>query len=335
MVSVGFLGAGLIARYHADSLRSSGEPVTWAAVYDIDADRARGLATMTGARPVATEDEVIDGADAVYVCTWTSEHRRLVEKVAAAGKAVFCEKPLSVDLAGARAMVEAVEQAGVVHQVGLVLRASPALNELARRLADPAVGRVMAVVLRDDQYLPTQGLYESAWRGDRTRAGAGTLLEHSIHDVDVLEWLGGPLRSASARSASFHGLPGIEDVFAATLGYEGGATASLTSVWHDVLSRPSLRYLEVLCERAWFNLESDWRGPLRWATSDAEGVVEEPLFTRDATGYGGSGNPDLAFVRAVRARTPSFPDFTVALRAHEVVDGLYRSAAAGGVPVGL
>ncbi|HZQ28236.1 MAG TPA: Gfo/Idh/MocA family oxidoreductase [Acidimicrobiales bacterium] len=325
---VGFLGAGLIARYHAHSLQSSGAPVTWASVYDPAIERAAALAATTGAAVAGSEAEVIDGADAVYVCTWTSEHRRLVEAVAEAGKAVFCEKPLAVDLAQARAVTEAVQAAGVVNQVGLVLRASPALNALAERVADPASGRVMAVVLRDDQYLPTQGMYQSDWRGDRNRAGAGALLEHSIHDVDVLEWLGGPLVWGSARTASFHGLPGIEDVVAATAVYAGGGTASLTSVWHDVLARPSLRYIEVICERGWFALDSDWRGPLRWVTDAGDGTLHPPV----SAGYGGSGNPDSTFIQAVREGRPAFPDFSVALRAHVVVEGLYRSAASGGAP---
>jgi 4-hydroxybenzoate polyprenyltransferase len=51
---------------------------------------------------------------------------------------------------------------------------------------------VLTVVFRDDQYLPVRGVYKSSWRGDVARAGAGTLLEHSIHDLDLLEWLLGP-----------------------------------------------------------------------------------------------------------------------------------------------
>ena len=47
----------------------------------------------------------------------------------------------------------------------------------------------MATVLRDDQYFPIQGFYGSTWRKDVTQAGGGTLIEHSIHDVDVLRWL--------------------------------------------------------------------------------------------------------------------------------------------------
>jgi predicted dehydrogenase len=324
-VRIGFLGAGLIATYHAKSLRASGAEATISAVYDPAEDRAERFAAATGAAVARSEDEVLDHSDAVYVCTWTSEHRRLVEAAAAAGKAVFCEKPLATDLAGAQAMAAAVADAGVTNQVGLVLRASPVFNALAERLADPAVGRIMAVVFRDDQYLPVQGMYGSTWRGEVAKAGAGALLEHSIHDVDLLEWLVGRAETAAAQQANFHGTPGIEDLVVATLGYPGGATASLTSVWHDVLSRPSLRYVEVLCEGAWFAVDSDWSGPLRMMTNEGQAVFE-------TAGLPTPPNPDGAFVAAAREGRSASPDFAVALRAHEVVDALYRSAALGGTP---
>ena len=124
---------------------------------------------------------------------------------------MFCEKPLATSLDAARAMADAVAAAGVVNQVGLVLRSSPAFLELKHQIEDPRNGRVQAAVLRDDQFLPVQGMYGSTWRSDPDKAGAGTMLEHSIHDVDALEWLLGPAVSVSARSSTFHGNPGIED----------------------------------------------------------------------------------------------------------------------------
>src|SRR5439155_14668058 len=119
--------------------------------------------------------------DAVYVCTWTSEHPRLVAAAAERGLAVFCEKPLATSLEGARWMTAVVEGSGVTNQVGLVLRSSPAFLMLRRVAADSRSGRLMSIVFRDDQYIPIQGMYGSHWRGEGDKAGAGTLLEHSIH----------------------------------------------------------------------------------------------------------------------------------------------------------
>jgi predicted dehydrogenase len=333
-VRIGFLGAGLIATYHGKSLRRSGADHVIAAVYDPDVDRAASFAQASGATAMPNEDAVLDAVDAVYVCTWTSEHPRLVAAAAQRGLPVFCEKPLATSLAAARTMAEGVTAAGVINQVGLVLRTSPSFLELEHQLADPRNGRVQAVLLRDDQYLPVQGMYGSTWRGDVARAGAGTMLEHSIHDIDALEWLLGPMASVSARSSAFHGHVGIEDTVVVGIGFESQAQGSLTSVWHQLLERPSLRRLEIICERAFLTLEHDVVGPVTWARPDGEtGSIEgEALFAAVIDRHGGRlPNQDRAFVEAAASGVPGpDPDLRTAVRAHEVVDAVYRSAAAGG-----
>lgn len=338
-VRVGFLGAGFIAAYHSKSLRAAsqaGLPVTWAGVHDPDRAKAERFAAASGAPVLSCEEEVLEASDAVYVCTWTSEHPRLVALVAESGRALFCEKPLAVDLASAEALVADVERAGIVNQVGLVLRHSPAFHVAKQLVADPASGRFMNLVFRDDQYLPVQGQYGSDWRADRTRAGAGTLLEHSIHDLDLIEWLLGPVASVNARSSSFHGLEGIEDDVAVTLAWPGGAVGTLTSIWHDVLARPSLRRVELFCERAHVVVEHDWFGPVHWTRDDETGSLEGEALVEAAGFPTPTGpNPDADFVTAVAAGRPAAPDVASALRAHQLVDAAYRSAAADGAPVVL
>jgi predicted dehydrogenase len=333
-VRIGFLGAGLIATYHGKSLHRSGSDHVIAAVHDPDPERAAAFAAASGARVADTEGALLDAVDAVYVCTWTSEHPRLVSAAVGRGLPVFCEKPLAMSLGAARAMADEVRAAGVVNQVGLVLRSSPAFLELEHQLADPRNGRVQAVVLRDDQFLPVQGLYGSTWRGDVQRAGAGTMLEHSIHDIDALEWLLGPIEAVSARSSTFHDNPGIEDTVVAALGFASGAQGTLTSVWHQLLERPSLRRLEVICERAFLTVEHDVTGPVTWTRPDGEhGSLEgEALVAAVTERHGGRyPNQDRGFVEAVASGVPGpHPDLQTALRAHEVVDAVYRSASAGG-----
>ncbi|MEN9506864.1 MAG: hypothetical protein RI958_2790 [Actinomycetota bacterium] len=343
---IGFLGAGLIATYHSKSLRRSGAEqecgVVRAGVFDPDPDRAEAFAAASGHHVCASEDEVLDSCDAVYICTWTSEHPRMVEAAALRGLGVFCEKPLAVDLAAATRTARAVRAAGVTNQVGLVLRHSPAYLWARHLVTEPEAGRVMTVVFRDDQFIPTQGHYASTWRADRARAGAGTMLEHSIHDVDMLRFVVGDIARISATTANFHGHAGIEDVASAVIAFRTGATGTLTSVWHDNLARPSLRRVEVFCERRHIVIEGDdWLGPVRWTDADGtEGLLEGPsLIGATATmidgtqGAAGRHNPDGAFVRAVAAGTAASPDMTVALEAHRVVDAIYRSAAAGGSAV--
>jgi predicted dehydrogenase len=336
-VRVGFLGAGLIATYHSKSLRASKADATWAGVHDPEPGRAEAFARASGATACATEEEVLDGCDAVYVCTWTSEHPRLVAAAAERGLAVFCEKPLAIDLAGAAAMTDNVRQADVINQVGLVLRSSPAFSLLRALLAEEASGKTMSIIFRDDQFIPIQGSYGSTWRGDVLKAGAGTLLEHSIHDVDIIESLVGPLDSVSARSAGFHAIDGIEDVVSATLSMAGGGVGTLVSVWHDLLERPSLRRVEVLCERAFFTVEGDWFGPVTWTRlgGDAATLEGDALLAEVERRGIPARNPDGAFIEAIETGRPAFPDFATALRAHEVVDAIYRSCANGGNAVAI
>ena len=321
---IGFLGAGLIATYHSKSLRRSGVEVVRAGVFDPDTDRAAAFAAASGHTLVDTEDEVLATCDAVYVCTWTSEHPRLVTAAADKGLHVFCEKPLAFDAETAVRMADAVTAAGVVHQVGLVLRHSPAFLRARELVADPAAGRVLTVVVRDDQFIPIQGHYASTWRSDPARAGAGTLLEHSIHDVDMLRFLVGEVATVNGQVAHHHGIDGIEDVTSALLRFESGATGTLTSVWHDNLARPSLRRVEIFCERRHVVIDGDdWFGPVTWTDSDGTTGVF------DATGLPFT-NPDGEFVRAVTDGRTASPGFGHAVAAHRIVDAIYRSARSGG-----
>ena len=250
-----------------------------------------------------SEEAVLDAVDAVYVCTWTSEHPRLVAAAVERGLPVFCEKPLATTLDGARGRwPTAVAAAGVVNQVGLVLRSSPAFLELKHQIEDPRSGRVQAAVLRDDQFLPVQGMYGSTWRADPEQ-GRGRARCSSTRSTTSTRSSGCSARSVSvsARSSTFHGNPGIEDTVVVGMELAGGAQVSLTSVWHQLLERPSLRRLEVICEHAFFTLEHDVMGPVTWTRPGEQGSLEGgELFSAVAERHDGrSPNQDAGFVEAV------------------------------------
>lgn len=335
-IRVGFLGTGFIATYHSKSLKRGGANILRAGIYDPDLKRATAFAAASGHTVCASEDEAIDSADAVFVCAWTSEHLRLVGKVVSAGKAVFCEKPLGTSLVDSQALVDAVVTSGVVNQVGLVLRHAPAYLWTRELITDPRASRIMNVVFRDDQFIPIQSYYASSWRSDVERAGAGTLLEHSIHDIDMLQFLVGEITEVGMRSSNFHGYPGIEDSVSATLRFDNGAVGTLSSIWHDNLTRPSQRRIEIFCQHRTITMHGhEWFGPVEWHDADgATGSLEgDQLLERTVPLAYGATNPDVAFVNAVANNTPAFPTVTTALRAHVVVDAMYRSAGDNGATV--
>lgn len=337
-VRIGFLGTGFIATYHSKSLKRGGAHIVRAGAYDPDTTRAHAFCAASGHEQCTSEDEVIASADAVYVCTWTSEHHRLVKKVIAAGKAVFCEKPLAPNLVEAEQLVNEVNASGAINQVGLVLRHAPSYLWARELITEKKSGRVMNVVFRDDQFIPIQSYYASDWRKDATRAGAGTLLEHSIHDVDMLHFLIGTITDTSMRSHNFHGHLGIEDSVSATVQFAHGAVGTLSSIWHDNLTRPSQRSVEIFCENRTITMRGhEWFGPVEWHDSDGDSgsLAGDELLARTEPLAIGATNADIAFVRAVATKTPAFPDVNVALQAHTVVDAMYRSAADNGRNVSI
>jgi predicted dehydrogenase len=228
-----------------------------------------------------------------------------------------------------------------------VLRHAPVFRAVAEAVASGRYGRPMATILRDDQYFPIQGMYGSTWRGDVTRAGGGTLIEHSIHDVDLLHWmLGGLPAAVSGRASSTFGHPGIEDTATVTLDYVDHR-ATIVSVWHQVTTRPSTRRLEVFCEGALLWTEDDYCGPLHVETSDGtETITGAPpewverftipeVLAKQLAQY---AEPSKAFLDGLDAEFPEeagFPDVEVALAAHRVVDLAYRSSEAGGSALAL
>jgi myo-inositol 2-dehydrogenase/D-chiro-inositol 1-dehydrogenase len=344
MMVIGFVGAGVIAWAHAIGLQAMVKAgvldATVRAVHDVDHDRASTFAAMNGASAVSSAAEVVELCDAVWVCTPTASHRAAVEDAVAAGRAVFCEKPLALDLAGAAAMAALVDRGGVPAQVGLVLRSAPVFRALRDVLTSGELGPPMTAIFRDDQYFPVQGIYNSTWRADVEAAGGGCLIEHSIHDLDILRFCLGEVVEVSARTANVSGHAGIEDLATVSLQFASDASAELVSVWHDILSRGSTRRVEVFCRHGMAWLDNDFLGPLYIETSSGVEVrpCPSPDWVRDLPlGDDEVGLAIRAYVEADRAFIDALsgggtwaPSFSEGVVAHRLVDAAYRSAAGGG-----
>jgi predicted dehydrogenase len=344
MMRVGLVGCGHIGTVHAFALQQLTDAklvdAALTLTYDDDPKRAERVARHHGGAPAPTLDALLDGVDVVWVCTWTAGHLEPVAAAAQRGLPMFCEKPLAPNLEGAQEVATALER--VPHRVGLVLRSAPVFANMAARIHSGDYGRVLGATMRDDQYFPIQGLYGSTWRKDVSLAGGGTLIEHSIHDIDVLHWLLGDPQTVAARTATRFGHPGIEDTAAVTFAFADGALAQLLSVWHQVLTRESGRHLEVFCETATFWTDDDYLGPMFIQTDDGVSSVEGavPEWARELTvpevyakAIAQYAEPTKAFLDALSASHPAVigpPSARDALAAHRLVDAAYRSAATGG-----
>lgn len=347
MRRIGLVGLGLMGGHHHWALKALHEAgladarVTLA--YDRDPEAAQRFRAETGTAIAASLETLVADSDVVWVTTWTAGHLEPVMAAAAAGKAVFVEKPLAPTLAECERLGQALR--GTQHQVGLILRHAPAYAQLRELVASGRYGRPMGALFRDDQKFPVGGTYGSDWRSDAARAGGGTLLEHSIHDVDVLAWLLGTPESVSAHTSEFAGVPGVEDMAMVRMTFPGGHSAGLLSVWHDVRTRSTNRRIEVFCEEAvlWMDGEA---GPVHVESEDGVEVLETPM-PGWLSSLGLDDVPEtwrLAaaglvlqarhFLDCLDAHKPTgWPTVDDALVAHRVVDAAYRSAADGGAVV--
>lgn len=344
---IALVGCGFIGRTHSHALRAlrraghTEDRVT--TTWDVDAGRAARFAEAhDGARPATDLAGALDDVDAVWICTPTSSHLEAVREAVRRGLAVFCEKPLAPTYDESKQLADVLTGAGVPSQVGLVLRFAPVFQQLHAALTDPGLGRVMTATLRDDQFFPNQGQYASTWRADVSVAGGGALIEHSIHDLDVLAWLLGSVKEVSAETANFAGHAGIEDLASVRMTHDSGVVSTLVTLWHQIMSRPSGRRLEVFCEKGLLWLDEDQVGPLH--VEDANGSREigpdaafrdlaaslpvPPEWQESLAVYAAA---DLAFLRAVESGGTPGPSVTDALKAHAVVDAVYRSAGRGRV----
>ncbi|MDH7570944.1 MAG: Gfo/Idh/MocA family oxidoreductase [Armatimonadota bacterium] len=141
--------------------------------------------------------------DLVDIVTGNTSHAEIAIAAAKAGKHVFCEKPLAMTVEEARAMVAAVEQAGVKHCVNFNYRKLPSI-QLAKRLIDEgAIGRVFhwrSVYLQDWIVDPE---FPLVWRLNKAEAGSGSLGDLAAHSIDLAHFLVGEIESVTGHMETF------------------------------------------------------------------------------------------------------------------------------------
>lgn len=226
-IRFGVIGAGRIGRVHAENLayRVPGATVAWIA--DPDLAAAEACAAAVRAERATTDPEAIlrDGAvDAVVICSPTNLHAPQIEAAAAAGKDVFCEKPIDLDLARVDAALAAVKRAGVRLQIGFNRRFDPSFAKARDLIAAGTIGKVelVRITSRDPQPAPISYL----------KASGGLFTDMTIHDFDVARWLVGDEVVAIQAMGSVLVEPAIAhlhdvDTAMISLRYRSGALGSI------------------------------------------------------------------------------------------------------------
>jgi myo-inositol 2-dehydrogenase/D-chiro-inositol 1-dehydrogenase len=318
-LTVGLVGAGLIASVHARAYRHV-PGVRLVAVLDPVAQKARHLAEDHGADVVADLDALLAlGVDVVDVCTPPRHHAAATIAALRAQHHVMCEKPLTRTLDDARRVVEVADQAVGVLMVGHVSRFEPD-HRAARELA--AAGEIGSVrrIAHSTTSAPPQWS-EGGWHADPAASG-GPLLDQAVHSFDYARWvIGSPAVRVHCMAADS---PAGPDTYAlATVRYANGAIAQIECSW----AHPESSGFRLAVEMV------GTEGKIDWSYDHLMGGVlhrrDDPTQWWDVLGDRGFIAELNAFFEAVRSGGPSPVPAREAMEALRTALAAAESASSG------
>jgi myo-inositol 2-dehydrogenase/D-chiro-inositol 1-dehydrogenase len=202
-VQLGIIGTGRIAHAHAAGVKTNPE-AELVSVHDVAGDIAAAFAEKYGCESADVDtiagDPSIDG---VLICTPTPTHAMLIEKFARAGKHVFCEKPVDLDIGRAIEVVEIAKEAGVKLMLGFNRRFDPNFAAVRAAIDDGTIGDVELVLItsRDPEPPPVSYAKESG----------GLYRDMTIHDLDMARFMLGEEPVVVSAHGAVLVTPGIEE----------------------------------------------------------------------------------------------------------------------------
>ena len=323
MIGAAIVGLGWWGRTIARALAES-EVIR--PVLGVDPDP--GCRAASGLEEAATLEEALADprVQAVILCTPHRLHAAQIQLAAAAGRHVFCEKPLCTTAEEVDAALAAVRRAGIVLGIGHERRFEPAVMELRRRVAAGEFGTLLAVEANfsQDKFL---ALPPDNWRLSATDAPVGPLSATGIHLVDLsIALLGEPTEVWARLSTRATGFAN-GDTLSITLGFGGGATALINAI----LATPFNGRLAVFGSQGWMAIEDRTHpeNPTGWdvTTMLRDGVPERRFFAP----HPAVRDNIEAFARAILGEAP-YPVSHAEMRANvRAFAAITRSAASGAI----
>jgi len=309
---VAVIGTGHMGRFHAQAVAES-NAADLVAVCDVDADRAGAVAEEVGAEAVTAVSDLAGRIDAAVVAAWTSAHEAVACELAEQGVAMLIEKPLAGTAAEARRIADAIREAGVVAQVGHILRFDPVTRAIAGRDLSPA-------------YIEVLWVSPFSFRSMDT----GVVMDVMIHGLDVV------LALAGEAPEEVHAVGGVvigphEDFVNVRLRFPGGCVANVSA---SRMSRSKQRLVRIFSDGAYVKMDYaerkvEWLHPAgdlrqRIQAGDLADVGMDDLVTVEAVPVASS--PDAlraqlaAFLEAVRSGRPPLVTVDDGLRAVQLAE---------------
>lgn len=273
-------------------------------------------------------DRIADNPDiqAVYIVTPNDLHLPLTLRAAAAGKHVWCEKPMAMDAQEARAMIEACRRAGVQLTIGYRLQHEPTTRRLMAMARERPYGRILQV--RAEAGFHAYDDVDPARKPWRLlpQHGGGAMYDMGVYALNAARYCTGQEPVAVRARQEIHRphlFEGVDETMHFTLEFADGTVAECATSFGQAMN-----HLRVDCERGWYELSpfQTYSG-LRGRTSDGQTFA-------DSVPHQQARQMDDDALAILRGTAPLVPG-EEGLRDMRVVDAVYASARAGGQRIEL
>jgi myo-inositol 2-dehydrogenase / D-chiro-inositol 1-dehydrogenase len=334
--------AGILsfAHYHANfwaEVFRDSPRAEFVGIWDDEPGRGEAAAAKYDTRFWPELDGLLGACEAVGVCSATAHHAGLIERAAAAGCHVLCEKPLATTLADCDRIESALGRAGVVFMQSFPKRFDPVNHELRRLVQAGELGQIVLMRVRHGHLYGLGPGHGMAWAGDPELAGGGALLDEGVHGADLIRWMFGEPESVVAMVSHVALGEPLENLGLAVFRYKDGLLCELVSSTTfaagdnsvevfgtkgaAVLSGVDLASRD-LTDAGFLKVCRLDGGPRRWQIS--------PTVPRFKSGGFHQQNA-LAFLEALAGGKPPPSTFEDGRRSLEMILAAYRSAASGRV----
>src|SRR6516164_5124818 len=229
MIDAAIVGLGRWGKTLVEAVQHKSEALRFTHAVSREPDKLRDYTGKHGLEAVGTLEAVLADPkiDAIVLATPHSLHCGQIIAAASAGKAVFCEKPLTLKRAEAARAIEACRAAGVVLGVGTHKRFYPSLRELIRLVKGGELGRILHLEAHFSNEVA--GTF-SEWRSSPEESPAGGMTGTGIHMLDALVALAGPVRHVQTLLLSHKPAPDPQDSLSALLEFASGISGTLAVV---------------------------------------------------------------------------------------------------------
>lgn len=339
----GIVGCGVISSFHAKALKSLPDAELVAAA-DIQSEAVEKLAREYSVQGYTSVQEMLDSArlDVVSICTPSGLHGEHACQAMRAGCHVVVEKPMEI----ARERIE--EMLHVQQETGrkLTVISQHRFDESSVRVRELLEERAFGRLVMGNAAIPwwrSQKYYDSGgWRGTWKLDGGGTVINQSIHSIDLLQWFMGPVKSVSAYTDTLVHRMETEDVAVAILRFASGAIgtiAATTGAYPGVTTR-----IEVFGDQGSAVIENDRLAYLHLARDDQGEIGPygggSKKGQQEVSIGGGAQDPAAIkssthalqiadMIRAIREDGTPLIDGQAGRRPVEIILGLYESARTG------